>query len=370
MRDVLEEVLRYLEHNKDSLLVNAVASPLLVLSWCYGGALKARWALEEFRSKAKVPCAVVSVGNLTVGGTGKTPMVAWLAEFLAQAGVKVAVVSHGYGARIAGGFVLLKGQEPSADVSALAGDEAVLLSHMLGSIPVASGRRKASAVLKTWRTVRPDVLVLDDAFQSISISKDLEIVVVDAMNPWGSGHLLPRGRLREPKESLSRGDVIVLTRCNQADDTDELEREIEGFTRAPIVKAEHVLRGAWRIDTWEGTKPENMRGAAVYAFSAVANPASFEETLREAGVRLVGLRRFSDHYFFSAEDLEEIGREASQARAEFLVTTEKDAMRLSMGDGMPRLGIPLLAVGITLEIVEGREALDGALSRLTARRSR
>jgi tetraacyldisaccharide 4'-kinase len=368
MRDLLQETLQRLEKHKDSPLVNIVASPLLALSWCYGAALKLRWALEELRDKAQVPCTVLSVGNMTVGGTGKTPMVAWLAEFLSKRGVRVAVVSHGYGARTAGSFVLLKEQKPSAAVSSVAGDEAVLLSHILGPIPVASGRKKALSLRRTWKRLSPDVIVLDDAFQSIWIRRDLDIVVVDATNPWGSGHLLPRGRLREPKENLSRGDIVILTRCNQADDTNELEGEIRELTRAPIVRAEHVLGGVRRVDSWEDVRLETLRSAAVFAFSAVANPASFEQTLDEIDVRLVGLRRFSDHHFFSVEDFEEIGKEASHARAEFLVTTEKDAMRLSLGAETPRLGIPLLAVGIKLEIVEGAEELESALLRSLARR--
>ncbi len=367
MRDVLQGSLQQLEERKDSIAVNALASPLLALSWCYGAALKLRWALEEFRQKVSVPCTVVSVGNMTVGGTGKTPMVAWLAEFLSRKGTRVAVVSHGYGARTAGSFVLLKEQKPSAAVSEMAGDEAVLLSHILGTIPVASGRRKGLSLQRTWKRLRPDVIVLDDAFQSVSIRRDLDIVVVDATNPWGSGHLLPRGRLREPKENLSRSDVVVLTRCNQAGDTTELEDEIRRLTRAPLVRAEHVLGSVRRIDNWEEVMREMLGGAAVYAFSAVANPLSFEQTLGEIGVELVGLRRFSDHHFFSVEDIEEIGKEAAQAKAEFLVTTEKDAMRLSLGVETPRVGIPLLAVGIRLEIVEGAEALERALLRSLAR---
>jgi tetraacyldisaccharide 4'-kinase len=366
MRDVLQGTLDYLEGHEDSLTVRALAVPLLALSWCYGMALKLRWTLQEFGKSVRVPCATISVGNITVGGTGKTPMVAWVAGFLNQRGSRVAVVSHGYGARAGGAYVLLKEQEPSADISSVAGDEAVLLSHMLGAIPVASGRKKASSLVKTWRRLRPDVIVLDDAFQSIHIRKDLEIVVVDATNPWGSGHLLPRGRLREPKQNISRGDIIILTRCNQADDTSELESEIRKLTPAPIVRAYHALRGAWRIDTWEEIRLDALKNARVYAFSAVANPASFEKTLEEAGVEMVGFRRFVDHHFFSREDLEEIGRETSQARVEFLVTTEKDAMRLSMGAGTPRLGTPLLAVGIRLEIVGESEALEDSLMRLAA----
>jgi tetraacyldisaccharide 4'-kinase len=265
--------------------------------------------------------------------------------------------------------VLLRDQEPSVDIAAVAGDEAVLLSHVLPGVPVASGRRKTAVFLRAWRKLRPDIMVIDDGFQSISIRRDVDIVVVDATNPWGSGYLLPRGRLREKRENLSRADIVVLTRCNQCGDISRLLEEIGALTTAAVVKAEHVVRGVWRLDTLAQVGVKTLNGASVYAFSAIANPASFERTLTDAGASLAGVRRFPDHHFFSAEDLAEIEDEAVFARARFLVTTEKDTMRLPAAWALSR-GIPLLSVGISLDITEGREALEGLLMRVFAKRAK
>ncbi|MCX5800689.1 MAG: tetraacyldisaccharide 4'-kinase [Candidatus Eisenbacteria bacterium] len=358
--------MQYIEQHERHAWLRVAASPLLALSWVYEVGLNLRWILQELRNKASVPCPVVSVGNMTVGGTGKTPTVAWVAEFLVRNGIRIAIVSHGYGG--GGRFVLLRDQVPRADIAAMAGDEAVLLSHTLPGVPVASGRRKARVLLRAWRRLRPDVIVIDDGFQSISIRRDLDVVAVDATNPWGSGHLLPRGRLREKRENLSRADVVVLTRCNQCGDFSLLVEEIKTLTDAPIVKADHVVRGVRKLDTDAQAEPKVLAGAGVYAFSAIANPASFERTLQDAGASLVGVRRFSDHHFFSAEDLAEVESEAVFARAKFLVTTEKDAMRLPSAWTLNR-GIPLLAVGISLSVTEGREILESLLLGLFSRRA-
>jgi tetraacyldisaccharide 4'-kinase len=369
MKNSLQEILQYIEQHEAHLWLRIAAFPLLVLSWGYGLGLNLRWALQEFRTRVSVACPVVSVGNMTVGGTGKTPIVTWVAEFLTRYGIKVAVVSHGYGEGEGGSFVLLKDQEPSVEIAAVAGDEAVLLSHILSGVPVASGRKKATVLLRTWRKLGPDIIIIDDGFQSISIRRDLDIVAVDATNPWGSGHLLPRGRLREKRENLSRADIVVVTRCNQCGDISGLLKEINTLTSAPVVKAEHVIRGVRKLDTRMQAELKTLNCASVYAFSAIANPASFERTLRDVGASLAGVSRFPDHHFFSAEDLAEVENEAVFTRAKFLVTTEKDAMRLPSAWTLNR-GIPLLSVEISLHITEGRETLESLLLDLFARRAK
>ena len=360
MRSSLQEILQYIEQHEGRVWLKVAASPLLVVSWIYGLGVNLRWALQEFGTRATVACPVISVGNITVGGTGKTPAVAWIAEFLIRNRIKTAIVSHGYGGGEGRSFVLLKDQEPSEEVAALAGDEAVLLSHLLPGVPVASGRKKRTVLLRTWRKLRPQVIIIDDGFQSISIRKDLDIVAVDATNPWGNGHLLPRGRLREKKESLSRADVVVLTRCNQCGDVSALLTEIGTLTNAPVVKADHVIARVRRLDTRAQVESRTLNGASVHAFSAIANPASFERTLRDAGASLAGVTRFPDHHFFSPEDLAEVENEAVFTRVKFLVTTEKDAVRLPSAWTLNR-GIPLLAVGISLNVTEGRETLESLL---------
>ncbi|MBN1504008.1 MAG: tetraacyldisaccharide 4'-kinase [Candidatus Eisenbacteria bacterium] len=357
---MLRSALEYLEENEDSRLVRDVASPLLVLSWCYGLAMDCRWFVQEMRPSVGVPCTVISVGNLTVGGTGKTPLVTWLARYFRRRNLAVAVVGHGYGSRGGSRFVLLRGARPSRELARKAGDETVLLSRALGTIPVASGRRKAETLLRLWRDLRPRVVLVDDAFQTIGMRRDLDVVVVDAVNPWGRGYLLPRGRLRERRENLSRADVVVVTRCNEAADVPAVLSQVRGLTDAPVVAAEHVPDAVSRVDTWETLPAGSLAGKNVYAFSGIGSPSSFERALVEMGAVVVGARRFGDHHFFSPADVERVEDAASKLGAEYLATTEKDAVRLPRGIRTTTPG-GIVAVGVGIRIRAGGDALERAV---------
>ena len=367
MRALLRSALEYLEENEDSQLVRTVASPLLVLSWVYGLAVDSRWLALELRRSAEVPSAVISVGNLTVGGTGKTPLVAWLARYLSRKALSVAVVCHGYGSRSRDRFVLLSGARPSSGLARRAGDETVLLSRALGSIPVASGRKKLETLVRLWDRARPRVILVDDAFQTIGIRRDLDVVVVDAVKPWGRGYLLPRGRLRERRENLSRADVVVVTRCNEAADVSATLSDVRELTSAPVVTAEHVPDGVSRVDTWESLPAGSLGGKNVYAFSGIGNPLSFERSLGDMGAVVVGARRFGDHHFFSPADMERIEDAASKLGAEYLATTEKDAVRLP-GGARTRAPGGMVAVGVGIRIRDGADALESAVLKAAARR--
>ena len=367
MRALLRSSLEYLEENEDSRLVRTVAAPLLFLSWGYGLATDSRWLLLELKRRVTVPCAVISVGNLTVGGTGKTPLVAWLGRYLSGRNLAVAVVSHGYGSRSRDRFVMLRGARPSRELAMRAGDETVLLSRALGLVPVASGRRKLETLVELWNKARPHAVLVDDAFQTIAMRRDLDIVAVDAVNPWGRGYLLPRGRLREKRENLSRADVVVITRCNEAADISEVLSEIRELTDAPMVTAEHVLSGVSRVDTWERLSDGSLGGKNVYAFSGIGNPLSFERSLGEMGASVVGARRFGDHHFFSLTDIEKIEDSASKLGAEYLATTEKDAVRLPYG-ARSRAAGRIVAVGVGIRVRDGREILESMVLKAIATR--
>ena len=367
MRALLRSALEYLEENEDSQLVRTMASPLLLMSWGYGLAMDSRWLFQELRRRAEVPCAVISVGNLTVGGTGKTPLVAWLSRYLSRRNLSVGVVCHGYGSRSRDRFILLRGVRPSSRMARRAGDETVLLSRALGSVPVASGRRKLETLVELWDRVRPHVVLVDDAFQTIAMKRDLDVVVVDAVNPWGRGYLLPRGRLRERRESLSRADVVVATRCNEAADVTATLSEIHELTSAPVVTAEHVPDGVSKAGTWETLPAGTLGGKNVYAFSGIGSPSSFERALGEMGAVVVGTRRFGDHHFFSPSDLVKVEDAASRLGAEYLATTEKDAVRLPQGTGTRASG-GIVAVGVGIRIRDGSEHLERAVLGAVAKR--
>jgi tetraacyldisaccharide 4'-kinase len=271
---------------------------------------------------------VISVGNLTVGGTGKTPMVLYLAEHLLDEGKHVAVLTRGYR-----GF--LKGSGGDGSVAGETGvvgegsiDEPALLRNRVGAHPerlarfcvavgadrVARGREALAAGF--------DWFLLDDGFQHFKLARDLDIVLIDSSNPFGGGRLLPSGRLREAKSGLSRADMIVITRSAHAPAIEAMARR---YSSAPIFYAMLRLDGIVRADEPGTVVAENVwRPLRFFAYCGIGNPASFFGSLREWGVTVAGTARFPDHHIYSSGDRARIESEAKNAGAEALVCTEKD----------------------------------------------
>ncbi len=272
-------------------------------------------------TQKKLNGVVISVGNLTVGGTGKTPMVIWLAEQSARAGHNVGVLTRGYRSQANDGAVHANpaGQETLPDVFS---DEVWLIWRRLGEKVrlgvgpdrVAWGRRLAKEGV--------DWFILDDGFQHLRLARDADIVMVDATDPFGGGFLLPSGRLREPRSALARADVIVVTR---SDRSPELEKELLRLTRAPIFYARVEPDGIFHAASLMiGPEMVDWRHRSFFAFCAIGNGAAFFEDLARWNIRAVGHLAFPDHYAFQGSDVQEIERRAFQAGAEALICTEKD----------------------------------------------
>lgn len=327
----------------------ALARGLLAgLSVPYAAAVSARNAAYDRGvlrvSRADVP--VVAVGNLTLGGTGKTPLVAWVARSLAAHGRRPAIVSRGY--RAAPG-----GQS----------DEAAELAILLPAVPHVADRDRVAAAARAT-AAGADVVVLDDGFQHRRLARDLDIVAVDATDPFGGGRLFPRGLLREPLAGIARAHAVVLTRATAV--TEERRRQIRGRLeeaaggRLPAwVEAEHrPLR--LRSAGGELRPLDAVRSGRVVAFAGIGNPAAFRGTLAALGAELAGFRGFADHHPYSPDDLRGLDRWARELRADLVLTTLKDLVRARV----ERIGdAPLLAVEIALEILAGGEALGPLLAR-------
>jgi tetraacyldisaccharide 4'-kinase len=302
-------------------LWSAVLSPL-ELAYRAGAAVH---RATVRRRQARVP--VISVGNLTVGGAGKTPVALAVAQRLVARGRRPAVLSRGYGRR---------GRSPmlvSADSSVIdAGDEPLLLARRGLSVFVGP-RRALLAELAVQRGA--DVLVLDDGLQHHALARDLDIVVADASNPFGNGRLLPRGPLRELPIALRRvrRGLLWLTRC-------DLPRD----PRTASLPDWPTVESAYAADA-------DLRGRRVFLFAGIARPASFESTVRGLGADVAGARWFRDHHRYSAHDLAGLRREAGEAT---LVTTEKDFVRIDQPQG-------IVPVPVEVRILRGEDALDAAL---------
>ena len=315
--------------------------------------LRARAYLKGILGQHRLKGMVISVGNLTTGGTGKTPMVLWIAERLLVEGKSTGILTRGY-----------RGEAGSSGSSS---DEVRLLQAHLGD-RVAFGVG-ADRFARGSELARRGVewFVLDDGFQHLQLARDVDIVLIDATNPFGGGHLLPAGRLREPRSALARADIVVVTRSDHAP---AIEAAIRHDSGAPIFYARTHLES---IRVFRGEYPGTEFGALdspkSFAFSGIGNPAGFHTDLREWGFDLAGCKVFPDHHRYTAKDLGTIETEARAAGASVIVCTEKDIFNLS---GVPLGEIELCYCPISLHIAREREFWQSVLavaeSRICSRR--
>jgi tetraacyldisaccharide 4'-kinase len=313
--------------------MSQVASLVLPpLSTLYGVVTRARLAAYErgLLSVSKLSAPVISIGNITSGGTGKTPLVEWLARALASEGRKVCILTRGYGRAkpktptlVSDGAAILT-NEPEA------GDEPFLLAQNLrGIAAVISDADRVNAGQWALKELEADVLVLDDGFQHLRLARDLDIVAIDSTDPWGGGHLLPYGRLREPLTSLGRADATVLTRVEQANDLGSIKKNLQRFSRdCPMFPSRMLTTRLKSLGDEQTDVSSPIQSGA--AFCAIGNPQSFFNHLRREGHGLVFSQTFPDHHIYDQRDVDLLIREAKRRGAKSLITTAKDAVKLGL----------------------------------------
>ena len=350
---------------------NPLLSPMLgVLSTFYRGALGLRirgYRYGLFPSR-RLPCRVVSVGNITAGGTGKTPMTIWLARNLQQAGFRVAVVSRGYGgdAQKTGGIVSDGGHIRMGPTAA--GDEPFMMARSLPDVPVLVGGDRYRSGMTALRRFQPDFILMDDGFQHLKLKRDLDLVLLDSRHPLGNGRVLPRGPLREPVQALSRADAFVLTRCDGIVPTRENAYSFLPPGK-PVFRSVHrpyihsIIEAGKTGEAGKFVFPESsngniepetvLEGRRVFAFSGIADNPAFLKTIAGSGGVPVGHFSFADHYAYSAEDLDRIARSAQESGAERLVTTEKDFVRIPVKRRWP---LDLAVIGVAISFGEAEKA--------------
>ena len=311
-----------------------LASLLRVLLWTaqWPYVLIVRWRNRRFdrgHEVTRVSVPVISVGNITTGGTGKTPAVAWLCRFLRDRQVRVAILSRGY----------------RADQSGV-NDEALELEQRLPDVPHLQNPSRVASAKIAVEELESQCLVLDDGFQHRRLNRDLDWVLVDALNPFGFGHCLPRGLLREPKRGLKRADAVLITRSNQIPEAElkalvsEVQAVVGGET--PLIRTTHRCEG-WR-DTEGALQPlEQWSHARVAGFCAIGNPDAFRTTLESQGCDVVGWRTFPDHHRYDREDIRELTDWVSRQEVQVVVCTVKDLVKLNVA----RIGnVPLVALQV------------------------
>ncbi len=306
------------------------SAALSVLSLLYRAIISVRRALYRhgiLKSKA-LPCRVISVGNITLGGTGKTPLVVSLAGLLAQKQKRPVVVSRGYGRKNEAETLVVSDGKAVLTDTHTGGDEPVLIGSRLSGIPVVAGSKRYEAARYAVDRFNRDTVVLDDGFQHLGLRRDLDIVLVDATDPFGNGKLFPAGILREPLTALRRAQAVIITKADASPALEALKKRIRSLAQARIFTSS--LRPVDLINDRTGdVKPLSaLRGTKVLAFSGIARPESFSALLGSLGAVLAGECTYPDHHEYTRTDLAALFKKAAEDRVGMVVTTEKDAVRL------------------------------------------
>jgi tetraacyldisaccharide 4'-kinase len=346
----------------------AATIALAPLGLVYGAAIKVRSALYRngILKTQSVSIPVISVGNITTGGTGKTPLVEWIASELAARGHRVCVLTRGYRrANPTERVVVSDGDQILADAGQ-SGDEAMMLARSLvGKAAVVCDADRVAGANWAIENLKPDALILDDGFQHVRIGRDLDIVTIDATNPWGAGRLLPAGILREPIKSLGRADCIILTRTSNTINAG-LQERIRQATDAPIFCSTTVFRRVTALDSLENAiEEETLRKQPISAFCGIGNPNAFFKQLREEGFDLQHTEAFRDHHKYSQTDIDLVSRRAADAGAQALITTAKDAVKLES----MRFGLPCYVVEIEMQVLEAERLLASIDEAIQGKRS-
>ena len=345
----IRTMIELMRGERRGVLASLLRGLLWTAQWPY--VLIVRWRNRRFdqgHKMTQVSVPVISVGNITTGGTGKTPAVAWLCRHLRDRQVRVAILSRGY----------------RADQSGV-NDEALELEQRLPDVPHLQNPNRVDSAGIAIEELESQCLVLDDGFQHRRLHRDLDWVLVDALNPFGFGHCLPRGLLREPRRGLKRADAILITRANQIPESElkalvsEVQSVVGGET--PLIRTTHHCEG-WR-DT-EGTlQPlEQWSHAKVAGFCAIGNPDAFRATLESQGCDVVGWRIFPDHHRYDRGDIQELTDWVSRHEVEVVVCTAKDLVKLNVA----RIGnVPLVALQVGFAFIDDPQPLisqiDGVL---------
>lgn len=293
------------------------------MSWLYGIGVRIRMAALRKKGR-RLPGFTVSIGNITAGGTGKTPFVIMLAGWAGRQGYNAAVISRGYGGKYRGDSAVVTDGANLLLSPDISGDEPWLMANRLKGIPVIVSRKRHDGGIKAYKSFGSNFFILDDGFQHILLKRDMDIVLADAKSPFGNGHLLPWGPLREPLSGLNRADAFVFTRS-----AGPAPVFLSGHAGdKPRFTGDHAADKIVTLPEQKEYDASFISGKRVLAFTGIGRPDSFRETLAGLGADIVSFIAFGDHYPFNESDLRDIKKECNLTGADLIITTEKDRARI------------------------------------------
>ena len=335
-----------------------------------------RWGWAK---KERLGCYVISLGNVTVGGTGKTPTAQHLAREISDMGYRVAILNRGYRAKWRGEVGIVSDGHTLKMDAETAGDEAFMLAKHLPNVPVLIGAQRAVTGRYAIEHFGAEVAILDDGYQHWQLERDMDILLVDAVNVFGNGYLLPRGTLREPLSHIDRADVCLMTKVDQAAPgaIAHIWETFRSYNQDGLVlESIHQPRQFVRLSDWYediaagGVPVTEMEGKKVLAVSAIGNPASFEQTLADLGVEMVESMRYPDHHDYGERDMAEVLYRAETLGVEAIVITEKDAVKVPGDVVRAKWRIPMYVISVEVTLQKGREEFFHELKRQLAEKLR
>jgi len=347
------------EEERSDICSRIIQKVLYPFSRIYGFVVKTRiffyrkGILKSFR----LPVPVISVGNITMGGTGKTPVVEYIAKYLQGKNKKIAILSRGYAANIR--------QENSLSINSICNDEYLLFKENIPDIPNLLNKDGVKSGLEAIKHFQAEYLLLDDGFQHLRLARDLDIVIIDALNPFGYEHVVPRGMLREPLEELKRADMIILTHVDQCNH-DKIEFIIERLRKIvrdiPVVETIHKPTRLESIIGSESVEITYLHDKKVFAFCAIGNPVSFRKSIESLGAELLGFHEFSDHHLYTPSELRELNIEAQKIAPDAIIITQKDKVKIKNTCNL--WDFPLYALKMEICIVKGNEIFENKINAL------
>lgn len=373
-REALQTYLYRVVHGKErGLWPGILLRVLALLSVLYTWGVKLKLALYQsgLRRRHRLPCRVISLGNITVGGTGKTPTAQIMAKTMRDMGYKVAVLNRGYRATWRGEVGVVSDGQKIYMTATEAGDEAYLLAKNLPGVPVLIGRQRHLTGRYAYDKFGVDVVILDDGYQHWQLQRDLDIVLIDAMSTFGNNYVLPRGTLREPLSHLNRAHAFLLTKTDQAVNGTDFLRETLARYNPHAVIAESIHKPCYFIEITDWYKGalhkkvplEAIQGRPVMALSAIGNPASFEHSIVRLGAAKVAPVRYPDHHDYTMAEMQDVLQQAVDVGAAAIITTEKDAVKIPSEFIHSPRPLPIYILGIQVTITGGERELASLIYR-------
>jgi tetraacyldisaccharide 4'-kinase len=352
---IKEYYLSILSGQENGLVATLFKSTLSTLTYPYLAVLKARNVLYKngIIKSTRLPVKIFSVGNITTGGTGKTPLVELMAKSLHQSGRKVAILSRGYGSG-----------SLSKENNDIVNDECLTLRENLKDVQILVGKDRVINGEKAIRDYGVDCIILDDGFQHFKLSRDLDIVVIDSLNPFGGEYLVPRGSLREPLKNLRRADIFIISHCDQSS-----EKSLKSIysrlkqlnTDAPVCESIHRATHIENIADNSILELGWLKGKKIYGLSAIGNPESFAFTLKGLDADLIKHKVYCDHHAYTSEEIDSVISDANSLGVDAIVVTQKDIVKIrNMNIGTTKI----LSLKIELEITKGIELYNETIDRV------